>query len=114
MEKRFLKKIVLVTAGLFTFGTPVFAQSKINKILTSITGTFDLVVGILFFIATIVFFWGIIRYIASGGDEKAKLNARHLISWGIIGLTLMVAAWGIVQILIQFLDIPIAGPTLGY
>ena len=101
-------------AALSLFPLAAHAQTKIRSIIYSLIGVFNTIVGILFGIATIVFFWGIIRYIASGGDEKGKLDARRLISWGIIGLALMVAAWGIVRALQEFFDIPYSAIRLGY
>jgi len=93
---------------------PALAASKLNMILVSILGVFDLTIGLLFAIATIVFFWGIVRYIASAGDEKAKADARRLITWGIVGLAVMASAWGIARILIVSLDIPYSTIRLGY
>ena len=110
--KTYLTRASVVALSLFP--SSALAASKINDILRSVSSVFNTIVGILFAIATIVFFSGIIRYIASGGDEKAKLNARRLISMGIIGLTLMVAAWGIVRALQEFFDIPFGSIRLGY
>lgn len=103
-------------ASLFSTAVPLhaFAASKLNDILTSITDTFNEVIGILFIIATIVFFWGIIRYLASAGDEKAKKDARNLITWGIVGLAVMASAWGIAEILDAYFLIPFGGIRLGY
>lgn len=91
-----------------------FAASRLNDILTNITDTFNEIIGILFIIATIVFFWGIIRYLASAGDEKAKKDARNLITWGIVGLAVMASAWGIASLLTDYFLIPFDGLRLGY
>jgi len=111
--KRPLPAIVL--GLIFTaYAAPAYAASKLNSILTSIINTFNTVIGILFIIATIIFFWGIIRYLASAGDEKAKKDARNLITWGIIGLAVMASAWGIAEILDAYFLIPFGGIRLGY
>ena len=80
----------------------------------NIADTFDEIIGILFIIATIIFFWGIIRYLASAGDEKAKKDARNLITWGIVGLAVMAAAWGIANVLTEYFLIPFVDIRLGY
>lgn len=113
LRKKILIPLVSTTSTLF-FQTPAFAQSKINEILTSGISTFNTVIGLLFAIATLAFLWGMVRYIASAGDEKAKGESRRLITWGIIGLALMASAWGIVQILVEYLDIPSGGIRTGY
>jgi len=105
-----------IIVSLFLTAIPIraFAASKLNDILTNITDTFNEIIGILFIIATIAFFWGIIRYLASAGDEKAKKDARNLITWGIIGLAVMASAWGIAEILDAYFLIPFGGIRLGY
>ena len=56
-------------------------------------------------VATVVFLWGVIRFITAGGDEDKIREGRSLIIWGLIGLFVMVAVWGIVEILGQTLGI---------
>ena len=56
------------------------------------------VVRILFLLATVVFIWGVIMYITAGGSEDKVKKGRGYILWGLTGLTVMVAIWGIVQV----------------
>lgn len=56
-----------------------------------------IIIGILFPLATAIFLWGVIEYMRAGGDEKKIKDARQKITYGIIGLFLMVAVWGIVK-----------------
>lgn len=50
--------------------------------------------------ATVVFFWGIIQYVLSQGDEKKLGEGRRYMLYGIVGLAVMVAMWGFVNLLI--------------
>jgi len=79
-----------------------------------IADTFDEVIGILFIVATIAFFWGVIRYLASAGDEKAKTDAKRFIMWSIVGLAVMASAWGIANVLTEYFLIPFGDIRLGY
>lgn len=58
------------------------------------------IIGILFPLATAIFLWGVIEYMRAAGDEKKIKDARQKITYGIIGLFLMVAVWGIVHVIL--------------
>lgn len=55
------------------------------------------IIGIFFPLATAIFLWGVIEYMRAAGDEKKIKDARQKITYGIIGLFMMVAVWGIVK-----------------
>ena len=56
------------------------------------------IVPLLIGVALLIFFWGIVRYIASGGED-GKGKGRSLMLWGVIALFVMVSVFGILQIL---------------
>ncbi len=103
-------------SSIFFTAVPIraFAASRLNDILMNIADTFDEVIGILFIVATIAFFWGVIRYLASSGDEKAKTDAKRFIMWSIVGLAVMASAWGIANVLTEYFLIPFGDIRLGY
>jgi len=84
---------------------PIANAQTFEGIAFRILDILDLVIPILFAIATIVFFWGIILYITSGGDEEKRKEGRGFIIYGLIGLFVMVAVWGIVNVLVGFFDL---------
>lgn len=51
--------------------------------------------GILTTLAVLYLFWGIVKYIGAGGEEEIK-TGRNTIIFGIIGLFVVVALWGLV------------------
>lgn len=66
----------------------------------------DLIINpliILFMVlGTAFFLWGIIEFLmSSDNEEKRSAGKKHMI-WGIIGLFLMVSAWGIIRVLCDF------------
>ena len=80
-------------------------MQTVNDLVQKIqTGILNPLIGILFVLATIVFLWGIIQYVIMGGqgNEAAMKQGRKVMIWGIIGLFVMSAAWGIVSMLCQF------------
>lgn len=59
----------------------------------------DPIIGILIVLATVVFLWGIVRYLSAGDDTEKLKEARRFIIWGIVGLFVMISVWGLVQLL---------------
>ena len=62
-------------------------------------------IGLLLGIATLVFLVGVIQFVIAGGDEKKVSSAKIFMLWGIIGLVVMVAAWGIVNLVVNTLGL---------
>lgn len=57
------------------------------------------VIPILLLVGTIVFLWGVITYLTAGPDEEKQAYGKYLIVYGLVGLFIMVAIWGIVRVL---------------
>ena len=88
----------IVASALF----PAIAYAQdVTTILNNVKTIINRTVAVLIVLATIVFMWGIIKYIISKGpDEQAK--AKQLMLWGIIGLAVIIAAWGFASIISKF------------
>ena len=54
---------------------------------------------VLMLLATVVFIWGIVKFIAAANDPKKAKEGKQLIMWGIIGLFMVVAMWGLVEVI---------------
>ena len=59
-------------------------------------------ISLLFVLATVIFIWGVVQYVIAGGSQEKTQSAKNVMLWGIIGMTIMVSAWGIVGILCKF------------
>ena len=75
----------------------------IFSILDRVSTTFGFIIPILLLLATVVFLYGIVRYLTAQGDEQQLTEARRFIVWGIIALAVMLAVWGLVALLIDFI-----------
>lgn len=93
-----LTKIAIGTAWL----APLFAYAiNVNEIISLMQGTLRLTIPFLMILATVVFLWGVIRYVTAGGDEDKLKEGRQFIIFGLVGLFVMVAVWGIVTALVN-------------
>lgn len=75
-------------------------SQSIYELLQKSENIIRTIIGILFPLATTIFLWGVIEYMRAAGDEKKIKDARQKITYGIIGLFLMVAVWGIVRVIV--------------
>ncbi|MFC1595138.1 hypothetical protein ACFL3E_01795 [Patescibacteria group bacterium] len=65
---------------------------RITKITSSL-------IPLVLLIAGVVFISGIIKYIAAGGDEEKLKQAKNLIIYGLISISVIVMTWGVVRLL---------------
>lgn len=70
------------------------------------------IVPLIFTLAFLYFLWGMVMFIKGADDVKKREESKKFIYWGIIGLTVMVAVWGIVQIVTSTFGLGNAVPTL--
>ena len=61
----------------------------------------DLALPVVIGIAILIFAWGLISYVAAGGDEEKRKGARQTMIYGVIIIFVMVSIWGLVRILQQ-------------
>ena len=78
------------------------ADLTIESVITRLGSILNTIIPFLVIVATVVFLWGIVRYISAGGDEKQIRQGRQRIIWGVIFLAVMVAVWGLAFLLIDF------------
>lgn len=99
--KKIKNKILISGAGIgLTLPLIALAQS-LESAIARIDQLLRQLIPVLMVIATIVFLWGVITYITAAGDEDKIKKGRSYIIYGLLGLFVMVAVWGIVRILVQ-------------
>ncbi|MDD5071279.1 MAG: hypothetical protein PHQ42_00920 [Patescibacteria group bacterium] len=66
-----------------------------------IASVINVALGFLGIIAVIIILLGGFKWMTAGGNEDKVAEARKLISAGIIGLIIILAAWGIARFVIE-------------
>ena len=93
----------LLPLGVFSADTQIVTgPGDILKALLDFLGTTG--VELVFAIAIIFFFWGMIQFIRNSGEQKARDEGKQKMLWSIIALFVMVSIYGIITFL---------GTTLG-
>ncbi len=77
------------------------ANQLIAKISVQIVNP---LIGLFIVIALVVFIWGVVEFIAGAENEEKREKGKQHIIWGVIGLFIMVAVAGILQIIGSFWD----------
>ncbi len=78
----------------------VFA-ADITSVIGQIMDILNVVIPLLLAVAVVIFLVGVVKYITAGGDEEKRKEARNVMIYGIIGLFVMVAVWGLVNVLVS-------------
>lgn len=66
-----------------------------NDPITMTTNVINLVLGLLGLIAVIIILIGGFKWMTAGGNEDKVSEAKKMITQGLIGLVIILAAWGI-------------------
>ncbi len=73
-----------------------YAQTPLATTITNITAVVNMLIPLLLTLAIVMFFWGLVKYIANADDEGAKDSGKTLMIWGMVAIFVMVAFWGII------------------
>lgn len=57
------------------------------------------IVGVLFTIAVIVFVFGALQLIWKDSDSESRKNGKNAIIGGVIGMFIMLSAWGFIHLI---------------
>ncbi len=98
--KHYFAPIAVAASPLAVFA----AETRtVDQILGSFSTLLNTLITFFILLATVLFLWGIVKYIMAGGDEEKIKEARSTIIYGIIFLAVMLAVWGFVNIVLDFI-----------
>ncbi|TSD02413.1 MAG: Uncharacterized protein Athens071424_109, partial [Parcubacteria group bacterium Athens0714_24] len=62
------------------------------------------IIGLLIAIGLVVFLYGVVEFLAGADNqEKREQGKKHMI-WGIIGLFIMVGVFGLMEVVVNFIN----------
>lgn len=96
------------------FFTNIAYADGVDKLLSSINAQIlDPLIRLLFAVAFIVFLWGVSQMVLNANSDEGRTKGKSHILWGVVGMSIMVSVWGILNILINTLGIQGIDPEKG-
>lgn len=99
-----MKKALAISTLAATLAVPLVSLAQVTDLDSA--GSFivdfinDTVIPVLFALAFVVFLWGAFTtFILGANNDTAKEKGKGFMLYGIIGLFVMLSAWGLVAIL---------------
>lgn len=89
-----MKKIAYIVA--YTFPLFASAQEALTNSIGMLQGAAEQIIPLLMTLAVVMFFWGIVKFIANMDDETARKGGKSLMVWGMIAIFVMVSFWSII------------------
>ncbi|MEK7194352.1 MAG: hypothetical protein AAB660_01520 [Patescibacteria group bacterium] len=71
--------------------------SNLSELVVIFLRLIMLALPVLFSLATLIFVWGIVKFIAKSGDTKSHEEGKSLMIWGLISLFVMLSFVGIIR-----------------
>jgi len=59
------------------------------------------IITLLFALAVFYFLWGLMDVVSSGDDSSKRTQGRNHIMWGLVGIFIMVAVYGLMNVAIN-------------
>jgi len=118
-----MKKKLIVLSGFALSFAPVVVlaatlggcssgnDGTLGGVLCKIDQLLNAVIPVLISLAVVYFVWGVISYVI-GDDQEAKKKGRDRIIFGILGLAVIIALWGLVRILTKTFGVDNAGQNI--
>jgi len=94
------------------FSSENVAQAASNPTLTRIIAKLadeilNPLILLMFAIAIVVFLYGLYELIRDADDPGAREKARQHVLWGVVGMFIMVSAYGIIYFTLDTVQVPI-------
>jgi multisubunit Na+/H+ antiporter MnhB subunit len=85
---------------------------KFQDIVTNIVDILKLIVPLLIGASILIFLYGLLTYILNSADEAKRKESISYISYGIIGLFVMVSVWSLAYMLTEFFGLSFGIPQI--
>jgi uncharacterized membrane protein YidH (DUF202 family) len=77
------------------------AEASVTTLMQSINRVIiNPLIILLFALATVYFIYGLVRYLTSPENEEIRKSSKSHMLWGIVGMFIMIAVFGIMNIIL--------------
>ncbi len=99
--------IALSTVTGLVLARPVLAQVSIPNPITCNDATcligqvIRYILGVIAILATLMFIWGGVMMLTSGGNADRIKQAKETLAWAAIGVVVIILSWGIILFVLK-------------
>jgi succinate dehydrogenase/fumarate reductase cytochrome b subunit len=76
----------------------VHAETFKEIVSGTISPLIDSFVAFAITLAVVAFVFGMVRFIATAGDDKSRASGKTLMVWGLVALLIILSVWGVVEV----------------
>ena len=96
MKKVIYSAISFLPTLAFAVAAPTTNLGFLTTLVNQIGSAIKALIPVIFGLAIIYFFWGLVQYIRSAGDPKKASEGKSIMIYGIIAIAVMVSVYGLV------------------
>ncbi|KKR61053.1 hypothetical protein A2643_02805 [Candidatus Nomurabacteria bacterium RIFCSPHIGHO2_01_FULL_39_220] len=93
-----------------TTGSVCSSLKGIGNIICQIHQILNSIIPVLMALGVVYFVWGVVQYMI-GGEEEAKKKGKEQIIYGLIGFSVIVGLWGLVNVVVNTFGLKGAAPA---
>lgn len=90
---------------------PDISISSADSLLTQFVSIMNFIFSGALILAVILIIIGGISYMTAGGDETKLGTAKKRVIWGLVGAAIVIAAWGLIALIANYLGATIQKPV---
>jgi uncharacterized membrane protein len=92
---------------LLLFPSVAYAASSISDLIGNFKKfIINPIIAILFALAFILFLWGAVAFVWNASDSTSKEDGKNHMIWGLVGMLIMVSAYGIINVAGSLIGVP--------
>ena|ERR1035437_6491373 len=96
------------------FSTKIAYAASLNGFIANVdTMIINPLIGLLFALAVVYFLYGVLEFLMNQENEEKKTTGKSHMLWGIIGITIMMGVFVIMNMILSTLGINYIHPSTG-
>ncbi|MCF7834250.1 MAG: pilin [Candidatus Pacebacteria bacterium] len=73
-------------------------EGFLNNLITQIINP---AIVLMFALATVIFLFGVFKFISKADQEEGRTDGKNSMLWGVLGMTIMIGVWFLLGVIIE-------------
>ncbi len=88
------------------FTNVAYASESLDQFIINVNKLIiNPLVTLIFVLAWAYFLWGVFQFLSNQTNEEKRTSGKKHMIWGVVGITIMMAVWTIMSLIINTFDI---------